>query len=287
MTANYKWEKSDFLGSGAFGRVYKGTEIKSGKNVAIKTFEYTLDVYLNREADTLAMANHTNVVRFFGLEKPADYIAWKKVLIMEYCSEGNLFDLIKSKPNGLESMEFLRVFKHIVDAVKHLRDLQLVHRDIKPSNILISKSIDGQNVYKLADFGAARILREDEEFGSLYGTNEYIHPDIFLKFYSSAIGIRPTTQWFTANHELWSLGVTFYESATGQLPFVPKKGRNDPNTMYQMTAKKQQNDISARQVGKDDKIVWSQELPSNCSIEDAMKRKITPFLAGLLSVSFF
>lgn len=58
--------------------------------------------------------------------------------------------------------------------MKHLRDKGIVHRDIKPGNIMMVKGEDGVIVYKLADFGAARELEDDEAFKSLYGTEEYL-----------------------------------------------------------------------------------------------------------------
>lgn len=58
--------------------------------------------------------------------------------------------------------------------MKHLRDLDIVHRDIKPGNIMKVTSDDGTAIYKLADFGAARELQDDENFVSLYGTEEYL-----------------------------------------------------------------------------------------------------------------
>lgn len=58
--------------------------------------------------------------------------------------------------------------------MKHLREMDIVHRDIKPGNIMRVKDDDGKFMYKLADFGAARELEEDQPYMSLYGTEEYL-----------------------------------------------------------------------------------------------------------------
>jgi len=58
--------------------------------------------------------------------------------------------------------------------MNHLREYGIVHRDIKPGNIMRVIGEDGHSVYKLTDFGAARELEDDEQFVSLYGTEEYL-----------------------------------------------------------------------------------------------------------------
>jgi TANK-binding kinase 1 len=63
--------------------------------------------------------------------------------------------------------------------MNHLRDNNLVHRDLKPGNIMKFIRDDGSVVYKLTDFGAARELQDDQQFVSLYGTEEYLHPDMY------------------------------------------------------------------------------------------------------------
>ena len=58
--------------------------------------------------------------------------------------------------------------------MKHLRDMNIIHRDLKPGNIMKFVAEDQTSVYKLTDFGAARELEEDQQFMSLYGTEEYL-----------------------------------------------------------------------------------------------------------------
>ena len=58
--------------------------------------------------------------------------------------------------------------------MNHLRENGIVHRDIKPGNIMRLVGEEGQSIYKLTDFGAARELDDDEKFISVYGTEEYL-----------------------------------------------------------------------------------------------------------------
>ena len=58
--------------------------------------------------------------------------------------------------------------------MNHLRENGIVHRDIKPGNIMRLMGEEGQSIYKLTDFGAARELDDDEKFVSVYGTEEYL-----------------------------------------------------------------------------------------------------------------
>lgn len=70
--------------------------------------------------------------------------------------------------------------------MKHLRDMHIIHRDLKPGNIMKFIGEDGISIYKLTDFGAARVLEDDQPFMSLYGTEEYLVilliPLSFLQF---------------------------------------------------------------------------------------------------------
>lgn len=236
---------------------------KTGETVAIKSFDFTPDSYIKREAETMAQCNHENVVTFFGLERMLIDRQW--LLAMELCPGRTLQKLIDLNPDGLDSSDFFRVCEDLVSAIEHLHQMNLVHRDVKPANILISKLCDGKSIYKVADFGAARILMPNQQYGSLYGTYEYVHPDIFANFYRQALEIIPPVREFDGGHELWSVGVTLYETATGRLPFQPKNGRDDRKIMYQMISRKTIDEISATE-GEDGSVEWSRKLPRNCRL---------------------
>lgn len=233
-----------------------------------------VDKYIQQEADILSLTNHENIVRFLGMEKRTDVRTKDKVLVMEFC-DGNVNDMILE--NGLEYGEFISVCKQLKSALQHLRERDLIHRDIKPENILTSKVSGDLINYKLGDFGSARVLKPNQTYASLHGTVEFMHPDIFEKYHASGLNLNhPVPQNFGATHELWSIGVTLYNVATGNLPFIPRNGRDDFKKMYEMISRKKPDDISATEL-KSGRIVWSNKLPG---FDD----EITALLVGLLNV---
>ena len=137
---------------------------------------------------------------------------------MELCTGGSLFNLLDDPENsyGLDEDEFLLVLSHLSAGMNHLRDNNLVHRDLKPGNIMKFIKDDGKIIYKLTDFGAARELQDDQQFVSLYGTEEYLHPDM----YERAVLRKPVGKTFGATVDLWSIGVTLYHVATGEIHYI-------------------------------------------------------------------
>ena len=93
------------------------------------------------------------------------------------------------------------------------------------------------------DFGAARQLPEDGEFMSLYGTDEYLHPDVYER---ALLGSRAYVP-LNASIDLWSLGVTIYHVATGRLPFQSYGGRQNKEDMHRIISKKKTGVISGIQ----------------------------------------
>lgn len=239
-----------------------------------------LDVQL-REFEVLRKVKHENIVKLLAIED--DQEGRGKVIVMELCTGGSLFNILDDPENayGLHETEFMLVLEHLCAGMKHLRDNNLVHRDLKPGNIMKFLSEEGKTIYKLTDFGAARELQDHQQFVSLYGTEEYLHPNM----YERAVLRKSVTRSFTANVDLWSIGVTLYHVATGNLPFRPFGGRKNKEMMHLITTKKASGVISGVQVVENGPITWSRTLPAHCQLSEGLKHYVTPFLAGLLEES--
>ncbi|CAE1320137.1 TBK1 [Acanthosepion pharaonis] len=260
-----------------------GTKKKcTGEEVAVKVFTQPSDsrtlMIQQREFAVLKMLCHNNVVQLFAMEP--EISGNMHVLVMQYCSEGTLYRML-SKPEhtfGLEEDEFLIFLRDITEGMKHLCEHQIVHRDIKPGNILCYKADTGRFIYKLTDFGAARALDDSQEFVSLYGTEEYLHPDM----YDVAVMKKAVGHKFDAAVDLWSLAVTIYQVATGQLPFQPFGGRKNRTTMHKILAEKKSGVVSGIQKSYGGDIEWSYDFPETCMLSQGLKNLLLPFLAGLL-----
>ncbi|NXI33483.1 IKKE kinase, partial [Sterrhoptilus dennistouni] len=284
-TPSYLWSTEDLLGQGATASVYKARNKKSGELVAVKVFNNAS--YLRpqevqvREFEMLRKLNHKNIVKLFAVEETGS--TKQKVLVMEYCSSGSLLNVLEDPANafGLAESEFLIVLQCVVAGMNHLRENGVVHRDIKPGNIMRLVGEDGQSIYKLTDFGAARELEDDEKFVSVYGTEEYLHPDV----YERAVLRKPQQKAFGVTVDLWSIGVTFYHAATGSLPFLPFGGpRRNKEIMYKITTEKPPGAIAGIQRQENGTIEWSYELPITCRLSAGLKDQLIPILANILEV---
>uniref|UniRef100_A0A671WKM6 TANK-binding kinase 1 n=1 Tax=Sparus aurata TaxID=8175 RepID=A0A671WKM6_SPAAU len=201
-TTNYLWLISDLLGQGATANVYRGRHKKTGDLYAVKVFNNLsflrpLDVQM-REFEVLKKLNHKNIVKLFAVEEESN--TRHKVLVMEYCPCGSLYTVLEESSNayGLPEDEFLIVLHDVVAGMNHLREYGIVHRDIKPGNIMRVIGEDGRSVYKLTDFGAARELEDDEQFVSLYGTEEYL-----VRKPENTWGGKPENTWGGKPENTW------------------------------------------------------------------------------------
>uniref|UniRef100_A0AC11DCA7 TANK binding kinase 1 n=1 Tax=Ovis aries TaxID=9940 RepID=A0AC11DCA7_SHEEP len=282
-TSNHLWLLSDVLGQGATANVFRGRHKKTGDLFAIKVFNNIsflrpVDVQM-REFEVLKKLNHKNIVKLFAIEE--ETTTRHKVLIMEFCPCGSLYTVLEEPSNayGLPESEFLIVLRDVVGGMNHLRENGIVHRDIKPGNIMRVIGEDGQSVYKLTDFGAARELEDDEQFVSLYGTEEYLHPDM----YERAVLRKDHQKKYGATVDLWSIGVTFYHAATGSLPFRPFEGpRRNKEVMYKIITGKPSGAISGVQKAENGPIDWSGDMPVSCSLSRGLQVLLTPVLANIL-----
>jgi len=197
-----KYRATNILGRGGYSIVYQGVHVELNMPVAIKMMRYNLALdsyFLNafmKEAQIIAKFNHQNIIRVYDIEK-----RFKTIFIIMEFLEGeslkSMIERIKRIPFKLLLSFLWQVCRALGYSHKH----EIIHRDINPANIFIMKD----NFIKVIDFGLA-CTSEAEDFEQ--GTIFYAAPELLEGDPAS-----PRT-------DIFSLGITAYEMATGQRPFL-------------------------------------------------------------------
>lgn len=198
------YKRTEVIGQGKFGVVYKGYHRQTKKVVAIKVLdldtEYDEVVDVQQEIQFLADLKHVpNVTHYYGLFLN-DTKLW---IIMDYCAGGSIRTLLKA---GVFEEKYISVVaREVLMALQAVHKMGVIHRDIKAANILIG---NGGNV-SLCDFGvAARLTSNALKRMTMAGTPFWMAPEV----------IREGDQ-YNAKADIWSLGITLYEIATGNPPY--------------------------------------------------------------------
>ncbi len=202
----HRYEIIQEIGSGGMANVYKAKDIKLGRLVAIKVLkqEMALDDTIlgkfRKEALAAGSLNHPNIVAVYDLghELGRDYI------VMEYIDGITLKEYIQRRVQ-MGCDEVLKISIKIADALRAAHMNGIVHRDIKPQNIMVTPQGD----VKVTDFGIAKAATSNTVTarGETLGSVHYLSPE-------QARGAE-----VDARSDLYSLGITIYEMATGCLPF--------------------------------------------------------------------
>ena len=220
-----RWNINNFeigkrLGRGKFGKVYLARERKSKYLVAIKVlwkkqlYKHNVEHQLRREIEILAHLRHKNIIRLYTFFDDYDKI----YLILEYCSGGEVFNLLRD----LNIFDEYRTAKYILDitnALIYCHKKHVIHRDIKPENLLL----DYKGNIKLADFGWGVHDPNLDGYGSkrttMCGTLDYLPPEMINK------------NNHDTNVDIWALGILTYEFLIGYPPFdSTKKNQSQKET---------------------------------------------------------
>ncbi|ESP04602.1 hypothetical protein LOTGIDRAFT_223842 [Lottia gigantea] len=219
------------IGNGASSMVFKAFDKRTGEQRAAKVIKdrskYNL-LDLNREVTTLKHLNHSNIVKLYG--KETEIGTGRDVLILEYC-QSSLYSFLQEPENlhGLRDQEFLTLFIDIASGFQYLHSNGIIHRDLKPGNILRKIKPDLSPIYVISDFGTSRRLENpEEEYFSLVGTEEFLHPAVYQKAFIDRQQVTP----FNSGTDLWSFGCTLFQAISSRMPFIPFDGaRNDRKIM--------------------------------------------------------
>ena len=205
----------EFIGQGGMATVYRGTDTKLGRQVAIKVMKADLagdEQFRSRfrqEAQSASRMAHPTVVRVFDagddLIQTAEGPKRLPFIVMEYVEGHNLRQLLSE--SQLSQTEACRVVDSVLTALEYSHRAGIVHRDIKPANIMVTKG--GQ--VKVMDFGIARAVAETsstlQQTTAIPGPAAYLPPE------------QAKGEAIDARTDLYSTGVLLYELLTGDVPF--------------------------------------------------------------------
>jgi serine/threonine protein kinase len=210
-----RYRVDSMIAKGSMGVVYKATQELIGREVAVKvlhgylvTDEESIKRF-HKEAKAASRLNHPNITTLYDygvLSSGQPYI------VMDLLRGSSLADVIK-KRDHLALDETMVVFKQACEALAEAHKRGVVHRDIKPENIVLEYTDKGVNV-KVVDFGIATFVQEQDDTigritktGTVCGSPTYMSPE------------QCDDNRVDARSDIYSLGIVFYETVTGKVPF--------------------------------------------------------------------
>jgi serine/threonine protein kinase len=200
------------IGHGGMGAVYRATDTKLGRPVAMKVLhphlagDPALVERFRNEARIQAKLTHPHIVAVYDFVQEGDVCA----IVMEYV-EGATFDKLLADHHGpLPVDRIIELFVPLLGALDFAHRQGVIHRDLKPSNLILQQ-LGGSHAPKIMDFGIARALGDAKRMtatGARMGTLYYMSPE-------QCRGERDITHL----SDVYSIAATIYELCAGRPPF--------------------------------------------------------------------
>ena len=215
------------LGAGGMGEVFRATDSRLGRDVALKRLPpaFASDpervARFEREAKLLASLNHPGIAHLYGLETASIDGITAHLLVMELVPGEDLAARLARGPLPVD--EATVVARQIAEALEAAHEKGIVHRDLKPANVRITP--DGQ--VKVLDFGLAKAWNED---GTATGSSPELSQSPTLASTGTAAGLILGTAAYMSPEQargkpvdkradVWAFGALLYEMLTGQKLF--------------------------------------------------------------------
>ena len=189
-----------FLGSGGYGEVWKATDQKTGRSVAIKFYTQRSASDVQQLAQEVGKLVVLSADRYVVQLLDVGWNAQPPYYVMDYIDQGSLEERLDRQ--GVYAPEdAVELFREIAQGMMHLHGKGILHCDLKPANVLL----DEDDKPRLADFGQSRL--SNDRSGAL-GTLYYMAPE------QADLDAVPDARW-----DVYALGAILYRMLTGAAPF--------------------------------------------------------------------
>ena len=203
---NGRYEILKSVGFGGMAEVYLAKDVLLDRKIAIKVLRKkfldskTQLEQFKREARSAARLIHPSIVTIYDVCDEGDI----SYILMEYV-EGVSLKAFEEQNGRMDPTLAVALTAQLASALDHAHKHNIIHCDIKPQNIVLTEAM----VPKIVDFGISRIVsNETMAFtASVVGSVHYFSPE-------QAQGLAVTAQ-----SDIYSLGIVFYEMLTGKVPF--------------------------------------------------------------------
>ena len=213
FAARYSYDpKSDQLGSGGFGSVYKAYDNEEDCFVALKIAHVDMqhpELRLRNEVAKAERLKHKNVARYDACYTFTTFSGEMDIAVMRYYEHGSLDGFMRGGDLSME--ERYDILTQILEGIAYLHSHGIIHRDLKPQNVLMVHHA-GRYIPKITDFGISKQLEDGESSlvsnSVLGGTRSFASPEQLCE------------RAIRKNTDLWSFGVIAYYMLVGELPFT-------------------------------------------------------------------
>jgi len=218
------------IGAGGMGQVYRATDMRLQRAVAIKVLppefanDRDFDARFEREARVLASLSHPNIAAIHGLEEASGV----KGLVLEFIEGPTLAEMLSGTGHSaLGTGKALTIANQIALALEAAHEKGIIHRDLKPANIKITPA----GVVKVLDFGIARVVEPIAGRTGLRSAPNADHSSVRATYSDTATGLILGTPAYMSPEQarglpldkradIWAFGCVLYEMLTGRGAFA-------------------------------------------------------------------